>query len=372
MPPDMPAAKLRPVAPSTRHGAAGHVFAAVVADALDHRVRAGVAHREALARDAAEVRLARDRAVEHDVAGDDVLGRLAAELGRGLHRDAPARQAFAAVVVGVADQVERHALRQERAEALAGRAGKADVDRVIGQALVAVALRDLARQHGADRAVDVADRHVDRDLFAALERGLRELDQPVVERLLQAVVLLLAVLARDFGPDRRLMEDPREVQALRLPVLDALLRVEQVGAADQLVELAHAEARHHLAHLFGDEEEVVDDVLGLALEFPAQHRVLGRDAHRAGVEVAFAHHDAALDDQRRGGEAELVGAEQRADDDVAPGLHLAVDLHGDAAAQAVEHQRLLRFGEAQLPGRAGVLDRRPGARRRCRRRGRRS
>ena len=30
----------------------------------------------------------------------------------------------------------------------------------------------------------------------------------------------------------------------------------------------------------------------------------------------------------------------------------------DAAAQAVQHQRLLRLGEAELPGRAGVLDRR--------------
>ena len=45
-------------------------------------------------------------------------------------------------------------------------------------------------------------------------------------------------------------------------------------------------------------------------------------------------------------------------DDVAAGLHLAVDLHGDAAAQPVEHQRLLRLGETELPRRARVLDRR--------------
>ena len=125
---------------------------------------------------------------------------------------------------------------------------------------------------------------------------------------------------------------------------------------------AHAELRHQLAHLFGDEEEIVDDVLGLAAELLAQHRILRRHAHRTGVEVALAHHDAARDHQRRGGEAELVGAQQRADDDVAAGLHLAVHLHRDAAAQAVQHQRLLRLGEPQLPGRAGVLDRRPGRR----------
>ena len=49
--------------------------------------------------------------------------------------------------------------------------------------------------------------------------------------------------------------------------------------------------------------------------------------------------------------------EQRADDDVATGAHPAVDLHRDAAPQAVQHQRLMRLGEAQLPRRAGVLDR---------------
>jgi hypothetical protein len=34
--------------------------------------------------------------------------------------------------------------------------------------------------------------------------------------------------------------------------------------ADHLVEGAIAHRRHDLAHLFGDEEEEVDDVLGLA------------------------------------------------------------------------------------------------------------
>ena len=62
-------------------------------------------------------------------------------------------------------------------------------------------------------------------------------------------------------------------------------------------------------------------------------------------------------DQRRGGEAELVGAEQRADGDVAPGADAAVDLHRDAAAQVVEEQRLLGLGEADLPRAAGMGER---------------
>ena len=84
MPPDMPAREVAPGRPEHDDAPAGHVLAAVVADALDDRGRAGVAHAEPLADDAAEVRLARRRAVERDVAGDDVvLGDERAPRGRG-------------------------------------------------------------------------------------------------------------------------------------------------------------------------------------------------------------------------------------------------------------------------------------------------
>ena len=98
-------------------------------------------------------------------------------------------------------------------------------------------------------------------------------------------------------------------------------------------------------------------MLGLALEALAQLRVLGGHPDRAGVEVADAHHHAAERDQRRGREAELVGAEDRRHRHVAAGAHLAVDLHEDARAQVVAEQRLLGLGEADLPRDAGVLDR---------------
>ena len=156
----------------------------------------------------------------------------------------------------------------------------------------------------------------------------------------------------------------REVEALGLPVVDGLARLEPVDAADHLLDRAEAELRHQLAHLLGDEAHEVDDVLRLARELLAQSRILRRDAGRAGVEVADAHHDAADRHQRRGGKAELLGAEQRGDDDVAAGLELAVGLDGDAAAQVVQHQRLVRLGEAEFPRQAGVRDRglRRGAR----------
>ena len=69
--------------------------------------------------------------------------------------------------------------------------------------------------------------------------------------------------------------------------------------------------------------------------------------------MADAHHDAARHDERRRGEAELLGAEQRGNHDVAAGLHLPVHLHDDAVAQAVQHEHLLRLGQPQLPRHAG-------------------
>ena len=48
---------------------------------------------------------------------------------------------------------------------------------------------------------------------------------------------------------------------------------------------------------------------GLALEALAQLGVLGADAHGAGVQIADAHHDAALAHQQGGAEAELLGAQ---------------------------------------------------------------
>ena len=113
MPPLMPAAKLRPVRPEHDDVAARHVLAAVVADALDDRVRARVAHGEPLAGEPAEERLAPGRAVEDGVADDHVLlGGERRALGRP-DRDRAAGEALAGVVVRVA----RRASARRRARA---------------------------------------------------------------------------------------------------------------------------------------------------------------------------------------------------------------------------------------------------------------
>src|SRR5205814_6864211 len=114
---------------------AGHVLAAMVAGTFADRGGARQAHRKALAGHAAQEGLATGRAVQHGVADDDVLRRVTAEVDARADGDAAARQALAGVVVGVADQVEGDALREERAEALATGAFELDEDRLVRQSL---------------------------------------------------------------------------------------------------------------------------------------------------------------------------------------------------------------------------------------------
>ncbi len=80
-------------------------------------------------------------------------------------------------------------------------------------------------------------------------------DQLVVERLVEVVLLALAIVDRDTGPRRLPVQEPRQVDPPRLPVIDRLHHVELVDPADQLVEAAEAELRHQRAHFLGDKEE---------------------------------------------------------------------------------------------------------------------
>ena len=329
----------------------------MIADAFDDGDGAGIAHREAFAGDAPEIALAGNGAVKHRIADDDVfIGLKQAFLWR-INDQAAAGQPLADVVVGVAFELERDPTGQPGAEALPGVALHGNVDGVVGQALVAVTPCDLARQHGADGAVGVAHGDLDADRGLVFQRRAGFFDQIVIQGLFQAVLLFFAIEDGDLRPDVGLGEDTRKIEALGLPMVDGRPGVEPVHAPDHFIEGPKTELGHDLAHFLGDEGKEIDDVLRLADEALAQFLVLGSDPGRTRVEVALAHHDAALGNQGGGGKTEFVGPQQRPDDDVAPGAHAAVHLHRDAPAQPVQGQRLVGFGQAQFPERAGVHDR---------------
>ena len=142
---------------------------------------------------------------------------------------------------------------------------------------------------------------------------------------------------------------------MRLPVLDGLAHPEPVRATDHLLEPAETHPGHELPHLFGEEEEIVDDLLGRTLEELAELGVLRGDADRARVQMTDPHHDAAGRHERGCRERELLAAEKRRHHHVAARLELAVGLEDDAPAQVVPDEDLLGLGETQLPRQARVL-----------------
>ena len=111
-----------------------------------------------------------------------------------------------------------------------------DLDGLGWQTGLAESAGDPRRQDRAHRAVDVADRQLDRHRLAALERGPGELEELIVERLVEAVVLRLDAVNRHLGGHVGLVQHRRQVDALGLPVLDRFARLEHVDAADHLVD----------------------------------------------------------------------------------------------------------------------------------------
>src|SRR5208282_4647411 len=200
--------------------AARHVLASMVADALDDRVRAAVTHRESLAGYAAEERFAAGRAVERDVADNDVVLGLEGRCFWRTHGDKSARQSLAAVVVRVALEMERDSGREPRTETLAGRTFEMNLDRVGRQSLRAETPRHFRRQHRADGAVHVADGKMDFDRLAMLERVLCKLDDLVVERGAEAVILQFDTMQRFVRPDVRTTKNIGQIDVARLPMRD--------------------------------------------------------------------------------------------------------------------------------------------------------
>ncbi len=229
----------------------------------------------------------------------------------------------------------------------------------IGKKLFAPFLGDLVTQHGSHGSIRVLDRERRPNPLAVTDRTLCDLDEPVVERLVETVVLLFrAVNVRDGVLLLCFRQYWREIDALRLPVNNGIGCVEHVDAADHLLERAEAEQSHDTTRLLGNHEKVIDDVLGLARELIAKLGILRGDADWAGVEMALSHHDAAHRDEGRSAHADFLGAEQRSDHDVAAGLYLSIRLKNDSASEVVHDQRLMRLRDTELPWKPGVLDRR--------------
>ena len=67
------------------------------------------------------------------------------------------------------------------------------------------------------------------------------------------------------------------------------------------------------------------------------------------VKMTDAHHNTPECHQRRRRKTKFLGAKQRRDRDITTGLELAVRFYSHAAAQIVEHERLVSFSQTKFP-----------------------
>ena len=143
-------AEVHPGAPEYAHRAARHVLAAVIAGPFDHRDRAGIAYREALAGDSGGIERAAGGAVQAGIAHDDGVFGDEARARRMAQHDPPRCHALANVVVGIALEVEVQAAGVPDAKTLTGDAAAAHRDGRVLHAVVAPAARDFSGDARAD------------------------------------------------------------------------------------------------------------------------------------------------------------------------------------------------------------------------------
>ena len=177
-----------------------------------------------------------------------------------------------------------------------------------------------------------------------------------VEGFFDAVILFDLAVAPHVFRYVGLVENVGEVEPLGFPVFDGFTRFEFVGASNHFVEGADAEFGHDFAHFLGDEVHEVDHMLRITSELGTQFGILCCDADRTGVHLADAHHDAADRDQRGGGKAKFFRSQKSSNDDIATSFKLTVGFDGDAAAQIIQQERLVGFGDTEFPRQACIFD----------------
>src|SRR5262245_10327458 len=123
------------------------------------------------------------------------------------------------------------------------------------------------------------------------------------------MVLLLRLTDSDTRSGLGTQQYVAEIEARGFPMIEFGARAQAIGAADHFADAAEAERSHQFAYFLCHVEEEANHVFGFAHEFFTQDRVLCRHSHRAGVEVALAHHDASGCNERRGGKTKLLGTE---------------------------------------------------------------
>lgn len=126
---------------------------------------------------------------------------------------------------------------------------------------------------------------------------------------------------------------------------------EQVGAPDHLADICESEDGQFGPRLFPDIEEICLGVLGIPLVFALG---TGDTCGAIGNVAAFAN-DATNRNHECLAEGELLGAQAGIFDDIAAILDAATHTEQHLLADTIDHQGLVRLGQAEFAWQAGVL-----------------
>ena len=171
------------------------------------------------------------------------------------------------------------------------------------------------------------------------------------------MLLLDRAVSLDIGVRLgRWCQDLGQIQVLQLPVVDRIIVFQDFAVTNHLVDRAESKRSHDFASFFRHHEQVVDDVFRFPGEHLSKFNVLRRHADRAGIQMAFSHHDAAKSDQRRGRESEFLSTKKASDNDVTACLQLAIRFQANSTAQVIQHKRLMGFRDSQFPRHSRMLD----------------
>lgn len=162
------------------------------------------------------------RAEEGDVSDDDIVFCAEGGFSRRINDDLAAGKALADVVIRIALQGERQALRDEGAEALSRRADEGEGYGVFGQSFIAVAAGDLAAKDGAGDTVGVLDEELCDNALLLIESRLAHADElGHIEGLFDLMILCLHEMVTDSDVCIRTEEQGIEregIPAFLLPV----------------------------------------------------------------------------------------------------------------------------------------------------------
>ena len=207
-------------------------------------------------------------------------------------------------------------------------------------------LGDLVPQHGADGTFGVTNGQRNLHLLAPGERRFGKLNELVVKVFSDLVVLAFAAHHRNAWGLVICRKDRCKIQPIGFPMGNCPIDIEQLHLPDSFFERPETQFSKIFPNFLSKVlEEGLHEFGGTVESFP-QFRVLGCHTNRASIQVAHPHQYAAT--HHHGGRCEtiLFSTQQSSNNDIAPRLHLPVNLKGHSTTQVVAHQGLLSFCKA--------------------------